>query len=67
MVKLAEGGYNKVFRLSMNDGKIVIARIPNPNAGPAFFTTASEVATMEFVSRPSEILFDLSTLMSDTS
>ncbi|CEJ62326.1 hypothetical protein PMG11_10828 [Penicillium brasilianum] len=32
----------------MNDGKSVLARIPNPNAGPSFHTTASEVATMEF-------------------
>ncbi|RAH44731.1 uncharacterized protein BO95DRAFT_464731 [Aspergillus brunneoviolaceus CBS 621.78] len=47
MTKLAEGGYNKVFRLIMNDGKKVLARIPNPTAGPAFYTTASEVATME--------------------
>lgn len=50
ITKLAEGGFNKVFRLSMNDGKTILARIPNPNAGPAFYTTASEVATMEFVS-----------------
>jgi hypothetical protein len=47
--KLAEGGFNKVFRLIMEDGAIVIARIPNPNAGPPFKTTASEVATMDFV------------------
>lgn len=50
MIKLAEGGYNKVFRLLMGDGKQVLARIPNPNAGPPFYTTASEVATMQFVS-----------------
>jgi hypothetical protein len=50
MIKLAEGQYNKVFRLVMNDGKVVIASLPNPNAGPSFYTTASEVATMEFVS-----------------
>ncbi|RMZ82272.1 hypothetical protein DV738_g1897, partial [Chaetothyriales sp. CBS 135597] len=31
----------------MDDGKAVIARVPNPNAGAPFFTTASEVATME--------------------
>ncbi|OJJ51154.1 hypothetical protein ASPZODRAFT_327067 [Penicilliopsis zonata CBS 506.65] len=48
MTKLAEGGFNKVFRLLMNDGKTVLARIPNPNSGPPFYTTASEVATMEF-------------------
>ncbi|PYI29456.1 kinase-like protein [Aspergillus indologenus CBS 114.80] len=47
ITKLAEGSYNKVFRLIMNDGKTVLARIPNPNAGPAFYATASEVATME--------------------
>lgn len=50
ITKLAEGGFNKVFRLRMNDGKAILARIPNPNAGPAFYTTASEVATMDFVS-----------------
>ncbi|KNG87845.1 hypothetical protein ANOM_003744 [Aspergillus nomiae NRRL 13137] len=33
----------------MDDRKIVIARIPNPNASPPFYTTASEVAMMEFV------------------
>ncbi|KAH9217470.1 kinase-like domain-containing protein [Leptodontidium sp. 2 PMI_412] len=32
----------------MDDGTIVIARIPNPNSGPPFKTTASEVATMDF-------------------
>lgn len=49
MTKLSEGGSNKVFRLVMENGKSVIARIPNPNAGPPKYTTASEVATMEFV------------------
>jgi hypothetical protein len=49
MTKLAEGGFNKVFRLVMNDGSVVIARIPDHNAGPASQTTASEVATMDFV------------------
>lgn len=49
MVKLAEGGYNKVFRLVMDNGSVAMARIPNPNAGPAYRTTASEVATMDFV------------------
>lgn len=50
ITKLAEGAYNKVFHLSMDDGKTVLARIPNPNAGPSFYTTASEVATMALVS-----------------
>ncbi|KAF2851214.1 hypothetical protein T440DRAFT_395295 [Plenodomus tracheiphilus IPT5] len=32
----------------MDNDSVVMARIPNPNAGPPFMTTASEVATMEF-------------------
>ncbi|GAB7353080.1 hypothetical protein MBLNU459_g3626t1 [Dothideomycetes sp. NU459] len=32
----------------MNDGKEVIAKVPNPNAGRPHFTTASEVATIDF-------------------
>nr|POF05967.1 altered inheritance of mitochondria protein 9, mitochondrial [Quercus suber] len=35
ITKLAEGGFNKVFRLSMDNGSVVIARIPNPNVGLA--------------------------------
>ncbi|CRL22534.1 unnamed protein product [Penicillium camemberti] len=49
ITKLAEGGFNKVFHLLIHDRKSVLARIPNPNAGPSFYTTASEVAIMEFV------------------
>lgn len=48
--KIGEGNFNKVFRLEMDDGSKVIARIPHPNAGPPRYTTTSEVATMEFVS-----------------
>ncbi|KAF1840944.1 uncharacterized protein K460DRAFT_347404 [Cucurbitaria berberidis CBS 394.84] len=39
----------------MDDDNIVIARIPNPNAGPPFKTTASEVATMDFARTVLEI------------
>lgn len=48
--KSGEGGCNKVFRLTMDNDMVVIAGIPNPSAGPAGYTTASEVATMDFVS-----------------
>lgn len=34
----------------MSDGREVIAKVPNPNSGFPFYTIASEVATMEFVS-----------------
>jgi hypothetical protein len=50
ITKLTEGNFNKVLLLTMDDGKEVIAKIPNPNAGRAHFVTSSEVATMDFVS-----------------
>jgi len=34
----------------MDNGSEIFAKLPNPIAGPAFYTTASEVATREFVS-----------------
>ncbi|KAB2098839.1 hypothetical protein AG0111_0g12958 [Alternaria gaisen] len=47
--KIGEGNYNKAFRLEMDDGQKVIAKVPHPNAGPPKLTTASEVAIMDFV------------------
>ena len=47
--KYPDGMYNKAMLLTMEDGSQVVAKIPNPNAGRPHFTTASEVATMEFV------------------
>ena len=49
MIKIAEGSFNKVFLLTMDTGKQIIARIPHPNIGPAHYTTASEVATMHYL------------------
>ena len=49
IMKVTEGGFNKIFLLTMDDGYEVIARIPTPIAGPAHYTTASEVATMDFL------------------
>jgi hypothetical protein len=49
MVKLGEGSFNKVFLLTMDSGKQVVARIPHPNAGSKKYTTASEVATLHFL------------------
>jgi hypothetical protein len=45
-----DGMFNKAFLMPMDDGQEVIAKIPNPNAGLPHFTTASEAATMDFVS-----------------
>lgn len=47
--KYPDGMFNKTFLMSMDDGREVVAKIPNPNAGISHFTTASEVATMDFV------------------
>lgn len=49
LLKCTEGQYNKAFLMSMDRGVEVLAKVPNPNAGPAFYTTASEVATRHFV------------------
>lgn len=47
--KYPDGMYNKVLLLTMDDDTQAVAKIPNPNAGRPHLTTASEVATMEFV------------------
>ncbi|KAB8224342.1 kinase-like domain-containing protein [Aspergillus novoparasiticus] len=46
--KASEGQYNKVLFLTVNNGREIIAKLPNPNAGRPHFTTASEVATLDF-------------------
>ncbi|KAH7397037.1 kinase-like domain-containing protein [Phaeosphaeria sp. MPI-PUGE-AT-0046c] len=48
MSKIGEGNFNKVFRLQMDNGLVLMARVPHPNAGPPSYTTTSEVATIDF-------------------
>ncbi|KAE8355998.1 kinase-like domain-containing protein [Aspergillus coremiiformis] len=55
ITKLAEGSFNKTFKLIMDNGRNAIARIPHPIAGPRYYMTASEVATMEFARSVLEI------------
>lgn len=50
--KFPDGMFNKTFLFTMANGAEVVRKVPNPNAGQPHFTTASEVATMEFVRRP---------------
>lgn len=47
--KYPDGMYNKSMLLTMDDDSQVVAKVPNPNAGVPHLTTASEVATMDFV------------------
>lgn len=49
VLKLIEGLHNKAFLLTMDNGIEVVVKVPNPNAGPARYTTASEVATRQMV------------------
>ncbi|TAQ90282.1 hypothetical protein B7494_g1372 [Chlorociboria aeruginascens] len=49
LLKCTEGKYYKVFLLTMDNGAEVVARVPNPNAGPSFYAIASQVATRHFL------------------
>ncbi|KAI5290343.1 hypothetical protein KEM54_001795, partial [Ascosphaera aggregata] len=51
LTKFPEGNFNKAFLLEMDDGREVVAKLPNPNAGIPSLTTASEVASMDFFRR----------------
>ncbi|KAF2130889.1 kinase-like protein [Dothidotthia symphoricarpi CBS 119687] len=55
VTKLPEGNFNKTFLMTMDDGRKLIARLPNPNAGRLHYTTASEVATMDYIRDPLQI------------
>ena len=50
MVKINES-LNRVFLVRFNTGYEAIARFPTPLAGPPHFSTASEVATIDFLRR----------------
>lgn len=50
--KCPDGLYNKAFIFTLDNGRQVIGKVPNPIAGIPHFTTASEVATLSFVGEP---------------
>ncbi|KAF2750959.1 kinase-like protein [Sporormia fimetaria CBS 119925] len=47
--KVAEGGFNRVFGITLKDGSSILARLPYPATLPRRLAVASEVATMNFV------------------
>jgi hypothetical protein len=49
--KVPDGMFYKAFLFTMQHGKQVAGKVPNPNAGRPHYTTANEVATMDFVRR----------------
>nr|POE76201.1 altered inheritance of mitochondria protein 9, mitochondrial [Quercus suber] len=62
--KLAEGGCNRTFLLSMRDGFRMTARIPYPVTEPKDLLIASEVATIDYLrarSFPVPEVYDYST------
>jgi hypothetical protein len=49
IAKFAEGGFNRVFLLTMDDGFEAIVKIPYRIAGPKHYATASEAATLQYL------------------
>jgi hypothetical protein len=49
IMKYPDGMFNKAFLMTMDDGRQAVPKVPNPNEGIPHFTTASEVATVDFV------------------
>ncbi|EAW09030.1 uncharacterized protein ACLA_077770 [Aspergillus clavatus NRRL 1] len=47
--KLAEGGFNRSFKITMRNGFQFVARIPYPVTEPKSLVVASEVATIDFL------------------
>ncbi|KAF7586221.1 Phosphotransferase enzyme, partial [Aspergillus hancockii] len=47
--KLAEGGFNRTFLVTMTNGFQLIARIPYPITEPKYLVVASEVATLDYL------------------
>ncbi|KAL0957017.1 hypothetical protein HGRIS_003118 [Hohenbuehelia grisea] len=47
--KLAEGGFNRIFLITMRDGFRMVARIPYPHTTPTYLAVASEVATLVYL------------------
>ncbi|RHZ55947.1 hypothetical protein CDV55_100222, partial [Aspergillus turcosus] len=49
LTKLAEGGFNRVFLLTFDDGFEAIVKVPYRIAGPKHYATANEAATLHYL------------------
>jgi hypothetical protein len=49
IAKTAEGGFNRVFTLTLEDGFELMAKVPYHIAVPKYCATASEAATLTFL------------------
>lgn len=50
-----EGGFNRVFLFTTDNGQRLVAKLPFTIAGPQKLTTQSEVATMHYIQTKTEI------------
>lgn len=49
LIKLSEGGFNRIFLLTLEDEFQVVVKIPYHLTVPRTYATASEVATLVFL------------------
>ena len=47
--KLAEGGFNRTFLITLRDDFQIVARIPYPAMVPKYYAVANKVVTMELL------------------
>ena len=47
--KCPDGLYNKASTFTLEDGRKIVGKVPNPIAGLPHFTTASKVTTIDLV------------------
>ncbi|KAH7402429.1 kinase-like domain-containing protein [Pyrenochaeta sp. MPI-SDFR-AT-0127] len=48
-IEKLEGGFSKALLMKRADGTEIVAKIPCRNAGPPHYTTASEVAVLDYI------------------
>jgi len=68
--KIAEGGFNRSFLITMRDGYQLVVRIPYPATEPKLLVVASEVATLDFLRAhgiPVPKVFDYSTVADNSA
>ncbi|KAI5356527.1 Putative aminoglycoside phosphotransferase, protein kinase-like domain superfamily [Septoria linicola] len=54
-VEKIEGGFSRALLLKKLDGTEVVAKLPFSIAGPAYYTTASEVAVMQYIRQHTKV------------
>ncbi len=58
-----EGGFSKALLMTIEDGAEVVAKIPNPTAGRAKYSTASEAAVLQYSKQSSLYILVLADIL----